>query len=129
MYCIVLHCKPYVDTAHDLNKILRFSPATVILFVTYGLVVAGSVLSNEVVSVIFICLTTLGFGAICLYTSQTTQLRVAKMLTFVFAIMMCSVAIGVAEQVCNLSFLMFLNLAYALTKAKCQCLTTKFRSR
>ena len=73
-----------------------------ILFVTYGLKMSGSVLKNEVVSVILISLTTLAFGVICLYTKQQTQLRVAKLLTFIFAIIMCSVAIGVAEQVSSL---------------------------
>ena len=55
---------------------------------------------SEVSTVIVLCLVTAAYAIVCLFASRQVQLNVAKVLTLIFAIVMCSVTIGVAEQVC-----------------------------
>ena len=54
---------------------------------------------NEITLVVLICILVIAYVMVCLFTSQTFQLRVSKILTFVFAVIMCIVFIGVAVQV------------------------------
>lgn len=72
------------------------NPSTVILIISAGLAVAYGV--SEVALVIVLVLVTTGYGIVCLWFSQDVQLRVAKLLTFVFAIMMGAVVIGIVSQ-------------------------------
>ena len=74
------------------------SPSTVILVIVGGMIYSG-IETDEITMVILLSIVTLGFALICLFTSQDFQLKVAKVLTFVFAIIMCMVTIGVAEQI------------------------------
>jgi len=50
------------------------------------------------VVLIFLCIVTLGFTLICLYTKQAFQLKVAKILTIMFALLMAATAVGMAAQ-------------------------------
>ena len=63
-----------------------------------GLSYANFFIDDNAVLVALLSLTTVGYGVICLYTSQEFQLKVAKLLTVVFALLMASVAVGVAAQ-------------------------------
>lgn len=56
---------------------------------------------NEITSVVLISLLAVAYTLVCLFTSQSFQLRVSKLLTFVFAVIMCIVFIGVAVQISN----------------------------
>ncbi|GFO42301.1 chitin synthase [Plakobranchus ocellatus] len=72
-------------------------PSTVIVIVAGGLVYAWSF--NSVAAIILQVLTCIGFTLICLYLSQKTQFTAAKILTFVYAAVMCAVAVGTAEKI------------------------------
>lgn len=74
------------------------SPSTVILIVASGLSYANFFINSNVVLVILLSLLTVGFALICLYTSQEFQLKVAKLLTIMFALLMAYVTVGVAAQ-------------------------------
>ena len=54
---------------------------------------------NEITMMVLICILVIAYIMVCLFTSQTFQLKVSKILTFVFAVIMCIVFIGVAVQV------------------------------
>ena len=56
------------------------------------------IVENNVALVIILSIVTVGYALICLYTSQEFQLKVAKLLTVIFALLMCFVAVGVAAQ-------------------------------
>ena len=56
---------------------------------------------NEITTVVLISLVVVVYTLICLFTSQDFQLKVSKLLTFVFAVIMCIVFIGVAVQISN----------------------------
>ena len=58
-----------------------------------------NIFTDEVVPLVLLCLVTVGFALICLYTKQDFQLKVAKILTVLFALLMAFVAVGVAAQV------------------------------
>eukprot|EP00794_Sanderia_malayensis_P016164 gene16164-17787_t len=76
-------------------------PANVILVIASSL---NSAFPKQVnlTAMFFVVLTiVVGFGAICLYTSQQTQLKVAKLLTFVFSIVMCIATVGLMVQVAD----------------------------
>ncbi|XP_068739017.1 uncharacterized protein [Montipora capricornis] len=73
-------------------------PSTVILIIVGGIMYSG-VNMNEITLVVLICILVIAYVMVCLFTSQTFQLRVSKILTFVFAVIMCIVFIGVAVQV------------------------------
>lgn len=72
-------------------------PSVVILVVSGGLVYAWSI--SSVTTIVLQCLTCVGFTLVCLYFSQTTQMKVAKLLTFLYACVMMAVAVGTAQQV------------------------------
>ncbi|EDO44996.1 predicted protein, partial [Nematostella vectensis] len=74
-------------------------PSTVILVIVGGMVYGVG--ANENTSVILLSLITLTYGLICLFMSQDFQLKTAKFLTFVFAVIMILVTIGVAAQIAN----------------------------
>lgn len=63
-----------------------------------GLSYAHFPIENDVALVMILSTITVGFALICLYTSQEFQLKVAKLLTVLFALLMCYVAVGVAAQ-------------------------------
>ena len=56
---------------------------------------------NEITTLVFIILVVVAYTLICLFTSQDFQLRVSKLLTFFFAVLMCIVFIGVVVQISN----------------------------
>lgn len=72
------------------------SPATVILIIASGLNTFG--LNTVGVLVTFIILTVI-YGFICVYTSQQTQLDVAKLLAFLFSVIMAIVVTGIIKAV------------------------------
>ena len=74
------------------------SPSTVILVMASGLSYADFLITNIAVLLVLLCLITIGYALICLYTSQEFQLKVAKLLTIVFALLMAFVTVGVAAQ-------------------------------
>ena len=43
--------------------------------------------------------TAVGYGTVCIWCNQSTQLQTAKVLTFIFAIVMAAVSVGVAVQI------------------------------
>lgn len=76
------------------------SPATVILIIGSGLQGAYKISSDATLAVIIILfILSVGYGLLCLYTSQKTQLDVAKLLTFLFAIVMAVVVAGIFTEV------------------------------
>lgn len=77
-----------------------FRPSTVILVIVGGMLFSGLAV-NEITIVVLISLVVVVYTLICLFTSQNFQLRVSKLLTFVFAVIMCIVFIGVAVKISN----------------------------
>ena len=63
-----------------------------------GLSYAHFFIEDNVVLLVLLSLITVGYALICLYTSQEFQLKVAKLLTMVFALLMAYVTVGVAAQ-------------------------------
>ena len=76
------------------------SPATVILIIASGLQGAYQISNGAVLAtIIILTLLSVFYGVICLYTSQKTQIDVAKFLTFLFAILMVIVFVGIFKQI------------------------------
>ena len=63
-----------------------------------GLSYSHFFIDDNAVLLVLLSLITVGYGVICLYTSQEFQLKVAKLLTVVFALLMASVAVGLVAQ-------------------------------
>ena len=76
-----------------------FSPSAVLLTVAGGLQYAYPYSVNLVVVLVLLLIATVIFAIICLFCSQNTQLKVAKLFTFAFAVIMSIVAVGLALQV------------------------------
>ena len=75
------------------------SPATVILTITSGLGSAyGIPDGGQITIIVLLVLVSVGYGMICIYTSQKTQLDIAKLLTFIFAIVMAIVIAGIFKS-------------------------------
>lgn len=75
------------------------SPATVILIITSGLGSAYHIPDGGQITIIVVMvLVSVGYGLICIYTSQKTQLDIAKLLTFIFAIVMAVVVAGIFKS-------------------------------
>ncbi|XP_052242760.1 chitin synthase chs-2-like isoform X5 [Dreissena polymorpha] len=72
-------------------------PSSIILVVTGGLTYAWNV--NPTSTVILQLIVTVLYAVMCLTTSSKTQLNTAKLLTFVYAIIMAAVMVGTAVQV------------------------------
>ena len=68
-----------------------------ILIIASGLSYVNFIESTTVL-VVLLSLLTIGYGLICLYTSQEFQLKVAKLLTVIFSLLMAFVTVGVAAQ-------------------------------
>ena len=81
-------------------------PATVLLIVGGGLVYSYPSLNAEGVNITLL-LIVLFFIVICLKTKQDTQLKVAKVLTFFFAVVMSVVIVGLVLKVCYTSHLYY----------------------
>ncbi|XP_066298316.1 chitin synthase chs-2-like isoform X1 [Branchiostoma lanceolatum] len=83
-------------------------PSTVILIMAAGLeLVVGSVGGGIVPTVVVFSLIFLGYGVLCLYAKQDTQLKWAKVLTMVFMVMMV-IPIGIMNYVHG--YLMFIDV-------------------
>ena len=76
-----------------------FSPSTVLLIVAGGLQYAYPYTVNLVVVLVLLLIATVIFTIICLFCTQNTQLKVAKVFTFAFAVIMSIVAVGLVLQV------------------------------
>ena len=63
-----------------------------------GLSYANFIIKSNVVLLVLLSLITIGYALICLYTTQEFQLKVAKLLTIIFALLMAYVAVGIAAQ-------------------------------
>jgi chitin synthase len=72
------------------------NPSTVILIISAGLAVAYDI--DEVPLVATLLVVSAVYGGICLVFTQKVQLYVAKFLTFLFAILMGSVIVGILVQ-------------------------------
>lgn len=68
-----------------------------ILIIASGLSYVNFI-ESTIVLVVLLSLLTVGYGLICLYTSQEFQLKAAKLLTIVFSLLMAFVTVGVAAQ-------------------------------
>lgn len=68
-----------------------------ILIIASGLSYVNFI-DSTIVLVVLLSLLTAGYGLICLYTSQEFQLKVAKLLTILFSLLMAFVTVGVAAQ-------------------------------
>lgn len=76
------------------------SPATVILIIASGLQGAYGISNNAVLATIIILIfVSVFYGLVCLYTSQKTQLDLAKLLTFFFVIVMAVVVVGLFKEI------------------------------
>ena len=87
-----------------LQAIIAFStaisPATIILLIASGLQGAYHIDNSAVLTtIIFLTLLSVLYGIVCLYTSQKTQLDMAKTLTFFFAILMAVVVFGILKEI------------------------------
>ena len=76
------------------------SPATVILIIVTGLKAFDSRL-NEVALLVTFCIISVLYGLVCIYATENTQINVAKILTFVFSIVMAIVISGVLRETVN----------------------------
>ena len=72
------------------------SPATVILVIASGLSAAFGL--NGVAVIITLVIIAVFYGIICVFTSQKTQLDIAKGLTFLFAVIMAVVVVGIIKE-------------------------------
>ncbi|XP_059154827.1 uncharacterized protein LOC131940217 [Physella acuta] len=73
------------------------APSMVILVVAGGLAFAWDM--NVITSIVLQLCLSLVFVAVCIFTTQKTQMLVAKGFTFVYAIIMCAVTVGAAEHI------------------------------
>ena len=73
------------------------APATVILIISSGLSTAFSL--SIIGVIVSLLLVSVIYGVVCLYTSQKTQLDVAKILTFIFSVVMAVVIVGILKEV------------------------------
>ncbi len=81
------------------------SPATVILVIASGLQSAFSISDVVVSLVIFVLvIVSLLYGVVCLYSSPKTQIEVAKILTFLFVMVMVIVILGIFSHIVNAIF-------------------------
>ena len=76
------------------------SPATVILIIVTGLTALDPDL-NEVALIVVFSIIAVLYGLLCVYATEKTQIDVAKILTFVFAIIMAVVISGIFTDVIN----------------------------
>jgi len=76
------------------------SPATVILVIVTGLKAFDSHL-NEAALLVTLCIISVLYGVVCIYATEKTQINIAKMLTFLFSIVMAIVISGVLKQTVN----------------------------
>ena len=75
------------------------SPATVILVIASGLQSAYKMSDDVTIAIIVVLIiVSVIYGIICLYTSQKTQLDVAKLMTFIFSIIMAIVITGIFKD-------------------------------
>ena len=72
------------------------SPATVILIISSGLSVAFGL--NGIAITITLVIISVVYGIICVFSSQRTQLDIAKGLTFLFAVVMFVVVAGIIKD-------------------------------
>ena len=63
-----------------------------------GLSYSNFIIDSNAVLLVLLTLITVGYALICLYTSQEFQLKVAQLLTIIFALLMAFVTVGVAAQ-------------------------------
>ena len=108
-----------------LQAIIAFStaisPATVILIIASGLQGAYHIDNNAVLTIIILLtLLSVFYGVVCLYTSQKTQLDVAKILTFAFAILMAIVVVGILKELILDIFPVDEELLSTSTTSSCQ---------
>lgn len=76
---------------------MSFRSSTLILVIAGGLVLSG-VPIKEISAVVILCLVFVAYVLLCLFKPKW-QLRVSKILTFLFSAIMCTIVIGVAFQV------------------------------
>lgn len=75
------------------------SPATVILVISSGLQSAFKLtLSDTLVIITLLVIVSVFYGIVCLLSSAQTQLDMAKVLTFIFAIIMSVVIVGIFKD-------------------------------
>lgn len=72
-------------------------PSSVVLVISGGLTYGWH--WNAITSLVVQLVICIGFTLVCLFTSSNTQLTVAKLLTFVYAVMMTAVVVGTAVQI------------------------------
>jgi chitin synthase len=75
------------------------SPATVILVISSGFQSAFKLtLSDTLVTITILVIVSVFYGLVCLLSSSQTQLDMAKVLTFIFAIVMSVVIVGIFKD-------------------------------
>ncbi|XP_032230762.2 uncharacterized protein LOC5506512 [Nematostella vectensis] len=74
-------------------------PATVILIISGALHYAHLGVEDELIPAVLLVLVSIGYALVCLYTKQEFQLKVAKLLTIIFALIMAFVVVGMAAQI------------------------------
>jgi len=70
------------------------SPATVILIIVTGLTALDDGL-DEVALIVVLCIVSVSYAVICVYATEKTQIDVAKIMTFIFSIIMAVVISGI----------------------------------
>ncbi|PVD35424.1 hypothetical protein C0Q70_02386 [Pomacea canaliculata] len=71
-----------------------------VIFLMYqGLLLFSTLIGPSTIILVVSVLGVRGFAVFCLYVSQQTQLRVAKVYTFLYAIVMTAVVVGTAVQI------------------------------
>ena len=74
-------------------------PSNVMLVIASALNYAFPQAVNLIAMFLVVLFTVAGFMLVCIYTSQVTQLKVAKVLTFIYAIIMTIATVGLMAQV------------------------------
>ena len=78
------------------------SPATVILFIASGLQSAYNLSQPVTLGIIvLLIIVSVFYGLVCIYGSSQTQIDVAKILTFIFVLIMAVVIVGIFEDTVN----------------------------
>lgn len=81
------------------------APGTVILVMAAGISYAFNTSKDYdsqgtyIAFLVILIIVSAGYGAVCIWCRQETQLKSAKVLTFIFAIFMAAVAVGVVVQI------------------------------
>jgi len=89
----------FCERLRNVTVCFLYRPSTVLLVISGGLAYAYPASISLVSWLIMMVLITVVFTVVCLFCGQDTQLKFAKFLTFIFAIIMSVTIVGMILQV------------------------------